>query len=126
VQTDFDLNGNKVRALGLGTRGILQDQNLLFVDASVGRWLMQSSDRSRRLRGVAAMTELHYTSTMNDPDSVAGVTNPFGHMDILNLTAALHFQFKSTSIRIGGAAPLRDDEERLYDAEIIAQWSRVF
>ncbi len=124
VQTDFDLNGNEVRSAFNGTEGILQDQNLLFVDASVGRWLMQSNQGS--LNGIGAITELHYTMTLNDSDRVGRVGNPFGHVDVLNLTAALHFQFGLTSLRFGGAAPLREDEERLYDAEIIAQGSRGF
>lgn len=125
-QTDFDLNGNEVRSVFSGSEGILQDQNLLFVDVSVGHWLMRRNPRTHTLSGIAAITELHYTMTMNDPDEVAGVTNPFNHIDVLNLTAALHFQFKATSIRLGAAAPLRENEERLYDAEIIAQWSRHF
>jgi len=125
-QTDFDLNGNQVRSEFLGSQGILQDQNLLFVDASVGHWLMRRNPRANALSGIAAITELHYTMTMNEPDSVAGVTNPFNHVDVLNLTAALHFQFRATSVRLGAAAPLREDEERLYDAEIIVQCSRNF
>lgn len=126
VQTDFDLNGNEVRSSASGHQGVLQDQNLLFVDASIGRWLMRRSARPSRLGGIAAIAELHYTMTMNEADYVGGIGNPYEHVDVLNLTAALHFQFGTTSIRLGGAAPLRDDEERLYDAEIIAQWSRGF
>ncbi len=135
IQTDFDLNGNRVRSAGLGDLGKIQDQNLLFVDASIGRWLIQLDRHGSRqaysgplgnLNGIAAITELHYTMTMNDADRVADITNPFQHVDVLNLTAALHFQFGRSSLRFGAAAPLRNDEERLYDAEIIAQYSRGF
>lgn len=126
MQTDFDLNGNRVRSSASGNEGILQDQNLLFVDASVGHWLMQRSAMTSRLQGIAVISELHYTMTMNDADMVDGIGNPYQHVDLLNMTAAFHFQFRRASLRLGGAAPLRDDEERLFDAEIIAQWSRGF
>lgn len=126
VQADFDLNGNEVVRDGDDELGRLQDQSLLFVDASVGRWLMRDAASHRWINGVAWMTELHYTTTLNDTDQVGGLTNPFGHMDILNLTAALHFQSGLTSIRIGGAAPIRDEEESLFDAEVMVQLTRQF
>jgi hypothetical protein len=126
VQTDFDLNGNEVVRNRNWVLGRLQDQNLLFVDASIGRWLMKDDSSHRWVNGIALMTELHYTTTMNDTDSVGGLTNIFGHMDILNFTAALHLQSGMTSVRVGAAAPLRDDEESLYDAEVIVQLTRQF
>ncbi len=126
VQTDFDLNGNDVRTAFSGFEGVLQDQNLLFVDASVGKWLLKSKQRNARLSGLAAISELHYTMTMNDSDRVAGIGNPFENVDVLNMTNALHFQLQKTALRIGAGVPLRNDEERLFDAEIIAQMTRAF
>lgn len=126
VQTDFDLNGNDVISTTNGLLGTIQDQNLLFVDVSAGKWLYQSSSRQQRLSGIAAITELHYTSTLNDTDSVDAIQNYFGHMDVLNMTIAMHADIALSSVRIGAAAPLRDDEESLYDAEVIVQLTRRF
>jgi hypothetical protein len=126
IQADIDLNGNDVATGFRGFEGVLQDQNLLFIDASVGRWLCRSCDPCDCLTGVAALAELHYTTTLNDTDRVAGIKNPFNRMDILNATAALNAQFRRTSVRVGGTAPLTDDEERLFDAEVIFQLNRNF
>jgi hypothetical protein len=123
IQADFDLGGNDVFSGTNGFEGVLQDQNLLFIDASIGRWLHRSPCNTC---SVAAMAELHYTATLNDTDAVAGVSNPFNRMDILNATAALDFQVGKTSLRVGGAAPLRSDEEQLFDSEIILQLNRYF
>lgn len=126
LQTDFDLNGNDVFTDFNGFEGVLQDQNLLFLDFSLGRWLHRSSDPRDWISGIALMAELHYTTTINDTDFVAGVTNPDNRMDVLNTTAALNFQFEISSLRVGAAAPLRDDEESLFDAEIIVQLNRNY
>jgi hypothetical protein len=126
VQTDFDLNGNDVVSSTNGFLGTIQDQNLLFVDVSAGKWLYRSSSQRQRLRGIAAIAELHYTSTMNDTDSVDLIQNYFGHMDVLNMTMAMNADIALSSIRVGAAAPLRDDEESLYDAEVIVQLTRRF
>ena len=126
VQADFDLNGNDVRTSYRGYEGVFQDQNLLFLDVAVGRWIHRNRDRRACLAGVAAIFELHYTSTMNDTDSVGGLSNHFNRIDVLNATGALHGQFGMTTLRVGGAAPLRSDEERLFDAEMIVQLNRWF
>jgi hypothetical protein len=126
IQADFDLNGNDVYTDFNGYEGVLQDQNLLYVDASIGHWFIRNCDPCAHLSGVAAIAELHYTTTMQDTDSVAGVSNGFNRMDILNATGALNFQFRQTSLRIGVAAPLRGNEENLFDTEILVQLNRNF
>ncbi len=135
IQADFDLNGNDVYDGTLSDRvyrGTVQEQNLLFVDASVGRWIHRSCDPCRGLRGVAAIAELHYTTTLNDTDTVSPVgnpytvSNPYNRMDILNATGAVVVKYPKSSFRVGAAAPLRDGEERLFDAEIIFQFNRFF
>lgn len=125
VQADFDLGGNDVYTSG-GFQGVIQDQHLLFIDASLGHWICRNCDPCARLNGVAAIAELHYTTTMNDTDSVASVTNPFNRLDILNASGALNFQLGRTSLRVGAAAPLTDNEEKLFDAEVIFQLNRNF
>ena len=125
IQTDFDLNGNDVFSNG-NFEGVVQDQNLLFLDVGVGRWLRRCYDPCDGFRGVAAIAELHYTTTMNDTDTVSSVSNPFNRMDLLNATGALHIQRGPTALRVGGAAPLRDDEERMFEAEILVQLTRLY
>ena len=126
IQADFDLSGTDVFTGTGGFEGVIQDQNLLFIDASLGRWIHRNCNPCKRYSGVAAIAELHYTTTMNDTDTVSAITNPYNRMDILNASGALNFLFRKTSLRVGGAAPLRDDEERLFDAEIIFQLNRRY
>jgi hypothetical protein len=136
IQADFDLNGNDVYDGTLSDRvyrGTVQDQNLLFLDASIGRWIHRNCDPCSRLRAVAAIAELHYTTTLNDTDAVSPfgggsytISNPYNRMDIVNATGALVIQYPNASLRFGAAAPLRNDEERLFDAEIIFQFNRFF
>ena len=126
IQADFDLSGNDVFTGTGGFEGVIQDQNLLFLDASLGRWIYRNCNPCKRFSGLAAIAELHYTTTMNDTDTVSAISNPYNRMDILNASGALNFLFRRTSLRVGGAAPLRDDEERLFDAEIIFQLNRRY
>ena len=125
IQADIDLNGNDVLSTN-GFEGVLQDQNLLFVDASLGKWLFRNNDPFARVSGVAFITELHYTTTLNDTDQVAGLQNGLNRLDVLNATGALNVSLGRTSLRVGAAAPLRQDEERLFDAEVIFQMNRFF
>ncbi|MGV3484697.1 MAG: hypothetical protein ACO1RT_09795 [Planctomycetaceae bacterium] len=124
LQTDFDLNGNSVSLNGQ-YEGVLQDQHLMFVDLSAGCWLLRQRTASGRTLGVAAITELHYTMTMNDPDFVSFVGNNYDNMDILNATMGMHVQYGLAALRVGAAAPLRKDEEKLFDAEVFVQASRA-
>ena len=109
-----------------GFQGVIQDQNLLFIDASLGHWICRNCNPCARLNGVAAIAELHYTTTMNDTDSVGSVTNPFNRLDILNASGALNFQLGHTALRVGAAAPLTNSEEKLFDAEVIFQLNRNY
>jgi hypothetical protein len=130
AQTNFDLNGYEVSDGSGNEIGVIQEQNLLFLDASLGRWLYRRDNARGLLGGVAAITELHYTSTMNDSDSVvtgAGtIRNTGGRVDVLNATAALHFQRGRKALRFGGAAPLKDDRDRTFDAEFFVQYNCGF
>jgi hypothetical protein len=77
------------------------------------------------MAGIAMLSELHYTMTMNDADFVAGFGNQFDNIDVLNATLGMHIQYGLAALRIGAAAPLRDDEEKLFDAEVFVQVSRA-
>ncbi len=124
MQMDFDLRGNDV-VFGGAFQGRLQDQNLMFVDLSAGRWLARRNLGRGRMAGLAMISELHYTMTMNDADFVSGFGNQFEHIDVLNTTLGMHIQYGLAALRIGAAAPLRDEEEKLFDAEVFVQISRA-
>lgn len=128
VQANFDLNGFGVTDFVGGNTGIIQDQNLLFLSSSLGRWLYRQDTASGRIhKGVAAITELHYTTGLNNGDSISDGNNTISNIgfNALNLSSALHFQHGPTAVRFGGAAPLRTDD-KLFDAEFFIQINRAF
>jgi hypothetical protein len=110
--------------------GKINDQTLLFLDATSGVWLYRNPES--RLAGIASILELHYTTTLQDADMFAtlgGRSNSlliFGNscnqFDILNGTVGVHTVLQNgTTIRVGGVFPLQDgDDNRLFDAEVQA------
>jgi hypothetical protein len=142
TQCDFATGGNTVTSTnvnGPSSTEIYNDQHLLFMDLSFGRWLYRNDCRCDRLQGIAGIFELHYTTTLNDTDTVVAglpggfsgtgqqdiITNPFNRLDVLNATAGLRFKCgHNTMITIAGVAPLRDAEEALFDGEFAFQVSR--
>lgn len=146
TQADFAAASNTVTSYadgGVVAEDQYTDQNLLFLDFSFGRWFYRN-DQSRALRGIAGLLELHYTSTMTDTDvAFAGnpsifdsnppadgtsqdiISNPYNRLDVLNGTAGLRFQCgPQTILTVAGVAPLRGNEEALFDGEFVLQLSR--
>jgi hypothetical protein len=135
---DFATTGNDV-VIGPGrVVGRFNEQNLAHADLSLGRWLYRNPD-AKYGQGLAGIFELHYTTTIQDPDTVQffnsnqfGVLfgtlgNPANHIDLLNLTAGLHWQITQVSnFRVGCVAPLRVAPDRAFDAEIQASFNRYF
>ncbi len=143
TECDFSTGGNTVTSTNVGgpsSSELYNDQNLLFLDLAFGRWLYQSDCACNALQGIAGIFELHYTTTLNNTDSViAGlppgfngvsgtndvISNPFNRMDVLNTTAGLRFKCgENTMITIAGVAPLRGNEESLFNGEFVFQISR--
>lgn len=151
VHADFDANGNPVTFTGAEygypytpgiARGVLQDQNLLHLDASWGYWLYRDPAGDRLLSGLAPMLELHYSTTMQPGDFVmsnrldgtrdaagAFTTLPNGQgfagrrQDTLNLTGALRFQIgRRSTLTVAGVAPLLTGDDKPFDAEFITQY----
>ena len=133
AQMDIAGWGNPVDVrdrFGRARVGRLNDQTLLFLDASAGAWLYRNP--ASRLAGIASLLELHYTTTLQDADdfgvlasrgnSLLFFGNPANRQDILNGTVGLHTILQNgTSLRIGGVFPLRQsDDNRLFDAEVQA------
>jgi hypothetical protein len=144
AQVDFDANGNPVVFSPYGTPSAPQrlfDQNLLFLDYSVGYWLYRNRG-NRWITGLAPVVEIHYTSTLQnagqvsdpDPYETTTVTNPANRMDVLNITGGFHFELGPRStLTVAAVAPLRDDsprslgdEDNLFDAELTVQFNRRY
>ncbi len=132
-QIDFAASGTDVVS-PLGVQGTFNNQHLMHLDASLGRWLISNTGR-RYLTGVAGLLELHYTSTLQDSDVLnatqAGLPGFIvvagNRRDLLNLTSGLHFQLgPASNLRIGAVTPLRSAPDRAFDTEIQVVLNRVF
>ncbi len=140
VDADIAASGNAVDFGPLRSQaGTLTEQNLLHVDLSAAHWVYRN-EVATYVTGVAAITELHYTSAMQDADgfafTVAGGAGPAGvgtfqnlanRTDILHLTAGLHFQIGDVSnLRVGCVVPVRNAPDRQFDSEIQVSFNRSF
>ena len=123
---------------------VLTDQNLLFLDASLGYWLYQDPCGCGIISGLAPIVELHYSTTIQNADGIQfrsgsnedELTNPFNRMDVLNLTGGLRVKFGRRSfLTVAAAVPLRTDkedldlqrhEEKLFDVEFGVQFVQLF
>ncbi len=135
AQLDFDTGGNTVnfiRANNGSVDGVIQDQTLMFLDMAVGYWIYRDCCQCSFVTGMAPMMELHYTSTIQDPDRVTvgidTISTPYNRLDVLNMTAGLRFELRGRSyLTIAGVVPLRERrEERIFDSEISMQFVRTF
>lgn len=139
LQFDFATGGNRIEAGDLGgplnTLGRFNQQNLLFFDLGTGYWLYQN-DTGSGLSSLAAILELHYTSSLQDTDTVTGnaggrvvdFTNNANRFDVLNLTAGFQAQFNSLwFVRVACVVPLgAGDDDRFFDNEVQVQVNRRF
>ncbi|MCM2369872.1 hypothetical protein [Aporhodopirellula aestuarii] len=109
-------------------QGWFRPEEVLVFDISTGLWLFR--DENAPISGIAAMLELHYSTTLGDDQTASASTsgNSFDfdlqRFDTLNLTSGLHFEIYRTTARVAAVAPLRDD--RFFDAEIHFSLNRNF
>jgi hypothetical protein len=136
AQLDFATVGNDVFAVSENQMiGVYNEQNLLYLDLSVGTWLYRDPT-AQRLTSIAIQGELHHTTTIQDSDVVAGspgqvdfaLSNPFNRQDILNGTLALQFEIaNTTTFRVAAVTPLSNEiDRRVFDAELQFQLNRRF
>jgi hypothetical protein len=140
AQVDLNTAGSPVSVLGPNSipttqLGLLNDQNLGFLDIAAGYWLYRDPS-AWRLTGLAAITELHYTTTLQDADVINGTVNGAAfsinsirsRFDVLNATVGLQFLIHElSSLRVAGVFPIGDeDDRRLFDSEIQVQFNRRF
>jgi len=132
LQVDVAANGNRVELAG-DALGKLTDQNLLYLDLSLGRWLCRNPS-APRLKGLAGIAEVHYTTTLQDADLVGGASglnflqlgNIFNRIDVVDLTAGLHAEIGMTEVRVAGIFPLGERPDRLFDSELQVSVNRRF
>ena len=155
TQIDVSANGNDVVGNAQVNNGAiftdrfrLNEQTLLYADISFGKWWYRNickcskpGCRCKRsgLTGVASVLELHYTSSLNDADTInlagiprVGTENRF---DILNLTTGLQFELnQELRINLAGVFPLREGrfdsggrrEDRGFDGEFSLQINYLY
>jgi hypothetical protein len=135
AQIDVPLNGNRLwsatkypQGYGngspvAGARTVdevdtIRDHTLLYLDAGSGYWLYRAPSYTdfpdyRRLTGIAALLELHYTTSLGDPD-VNNTSLPIyqsERIDILNLTLGMHFEFGNRlALRAAGVVPIHRND----------------
>jgi hypothetical protein len=139
AQIDIVTDGSNVNLLppsGAGARslGKFNEQNLAFLDLGVGYWLFRHP-YAERLTGLAVVSELHYTTSLQDSD-VLGANLPGGEItvasrgnrfDVLNGTIGVQMlMFELSSLRVAGVFPLRDEDQRFFDSEVQVQFNRRF
>lgn len=128
-QVDVGLGGNSVLN-GTGNEvGVLQDLTLMYNSISAGYWLHRDNSSNAICNGLAVMSELHYTTALDDGDSIGlgggdALSTP-GSVDSLNTTLGFVVRKGLTNIRTAYSVAL-DGDNRLYDSELLIQVNRQF
>jgi hypothetical protein len=132
LQFDFDTSGYAVSVANVDPddpnlitieRGRLYDQSLMFADVSLGYWLYRNPSAAV-FTALAPTVELHYTTTIEDADEAAGISNVLNRVDVLNLTAGFQAHIgQHSAANIAMAFPLRGGEEALFDSEFLLQYN---
>ncbi len=133
LQFDIASVGNTVQAnrdgQGLSDVGSLNDATLLILDWGIGYWVLRDSRPYRALTGLAWTAELHWTRSLQDPDTVSVgssadtaeasvVALDDTKLDVLDLTLGCHFAWRQkTIVTCGYAVPLYAGSERPFDGE---------
>jgi hypothetical protein len=140
AQLDFDTRGNDVsyydpQSQTFPLAGIVQDQSLLFLDASIGYWLYNDQNKTRGITGIAPLVELHYTTTLQNADIISSsfsssrltYGNLANRIDVLNMTAGLTIVLGQNSyFTLAGTAPMNDFPNRFFNGEGIALYNWFF
>lgn len=133
VQVDAAANGNKVYVNSTGKAidqiGVLQEQNYLYLDTSLSRWLHRDNVRQT---GIAMTFELHYNTTINNNDTISvndnngslSIGTPNFSADILNMTLGPTFMYGASTVTVAYGTPLTED--RGSDGELRVLLNRFF
>jgi hypothetical protein len=133
-QLDLDPNGNRIQGDPAGGAlqpiGTLQDSTLLFLDMTLGTWVYRNP-YAAAVTGIAPVVELHYSSTLQDTESVVGngftINSVSRRFDVLNATVGTHvFLGDQLTITPAMSFPLRDGDDQQFDFEGIVQANWYF
>jgi hypothetical protein len=122
AQVDIDVSGYEVTD-GVTTEEF-SDPTFLYLDIQYGYWLYQNCRCCRGgITGIAPVIELHYATNLEDfDDPTIGVDPTADTVHILNLTGGLKFRLGcNTMLTVAAAAPLRGEDNRQFDWEMITQ-----
>jgi len=120
----------------------LKQQSLMRLNAGGGSWLYRNPCGCF-LTGLAALIEVHYTTTLEDADIIRGdvplflsqpplpvdleVGNRANRNDIVNLTLGSTAEIrKSTTLATGFVIPLREASDKPFDLEFNLQLNHRF
>jgi hypothetical protein len=130
LQLDVDTNGNRTRGDASGQNlsefGVLHDATLLFVDAGVG-YTLYERDCPHGMVRISPTAEIHYSTTLQDTDEVAGnglvIGSATRRFDVLNITLGTTVLLNDRlAIRPAMVIPLRDDDDKQFDYEAMLQF----
>jgi hypothetical protein len=150
-QLDFDTNGNPVAlnpdGTGLRDAGTLNDSTFLFLDWSIGYWLIRG-DNSPVLPvssfhedgqitqrdfpiGLAPTVELHYARSLEDAEQVSAgplqVGNFADDVSTLTLLVGTHLEIgQNLNIGLGYATPLSGGDDEPFDGAFRLTLNRYF
>lgn len=136
AQVDVAANGNPIQIISntptVANEGVYNEQAMLSLDAAGGYWLLKDR-QGHRLTGLAAVVELHYTTSLQDTDSVSAndgsivFKNTLNRFDVINMTLGMHAQINQmTDVRLGGVVPLRNSQNRFFDSELMVSVVRRY
>lgn len=112
-----------------GQRGVVENQTLLRLSVGTGYWFFRKdADDCCMFRGLAGLAELHYTTPLEDQDSLlftqAGLTqflrNSANRDDVVNISSGFHMEFPCADARVGVNVPVRQSQ-RFHDTTLTVQ-----
>ena len=126
---EFDTNGNEVlfnpTLSGMQSIGRFTSPTIFQLDGQLGYWLISPRESRGFLRGFAPFVELHYNSTISDPDTVTSdagnliIGDPSGNRDELNMSAGFSMLLgRRITFTVGAVAPLVRESDRSFDYQI--------
>ena len=134
VQVGMPMNDASVRVdfLQDNDQQFLEIRELrqLYIDVSLGAWLYRDECTGN---GIAMLGELHYTTALSNPESInvlgpnaQQVTFNYPRRDILNGTVGVTTFYNAWQSTLAYVAPITDEEDRLFEGELMLQVNRRF
>ncbi|MGI9457839.1 MAG: transporter, partial [Aeoliella sp.] len=109
LTADFDTGGNPVEANvtgnGLEHAGVINDQTILSVSGSIGKFVYRNKCRASTVKSIAWTTELHYTAAVSDADFINvgafRVGSPQDDISLLDATIGAYVRLPKSTLTLG-------------------------